>query len=244
MAGKEPEVHEPEQDITKFDKEIDQDIRRLKRSTNLLTFLGILGIILIIGVIGLKIYLDSLNSQTLGLSGYKDYVYIKNNNTPIYSGPGKNFEIVARMTRGEAIFLLREQGEWAEVEKRTIKGYVRKENIIHQADWPPFNSLEKMPIEFVDVDWFFDEIDNFTIIGKIQNTSEVPLKNIKIQVDFYDREVICCDDQGNPFKPVMTKETWVAQDKPLVAGVEQKFVIIGKYDKRFKKIKYRISSYE
>jgi Bacterial SH3 domain len=233
-----------QQEYSDLDREIEKDIRRLKRSTNLLTLLGTIVVILLAVVIGFKIYLDFLNEKIADYSRFKDYVFVRSDEALVYAEPRNNSEIVARLTKGEALFLLNEQDEWIQVEKRTFSGWIQNFDVARKDAWPPPSEGEGVPIRFIDVNWVVDEIDNFTIVGKIENMSDRPLKNIKIQVDFYDREEICCDKHGNTHRPVMSESSWEAREKPLVAGIEEKFVIIGKYDKQFKKIKYRIVSFE
>ena len=171
-------------------------------------------------------------------------MFVRTEGALVYAGPNKNSQIAARMTQGEALFLIEEKGDWTRVEKRTINGWMQKSDIARKEEWPPPSVGDDVPIRFIDVNWVVDEIDNFTIVGLVENMADRPLRNVKIQVDFYDREEICCDERGNPHPPVMTESTWVAREKPLVSDVEEKFIIIGKYDKQFKKIKYRIVSFE
>lgn len=243
MVEKEPKSP-PAEDYSDFDQAIEEDIRRLKRSSNILILLGMLVVLLLFVVIGFRGYLYLLNSRIAERTRIKDYIFVKNDNTVVYAQPDKTSNIIAKLTKGEALFLIDDQNGWARIEKRTISGWVERANLAAKEEWPPPQQQGDVPIRFIDVNWIVDELDNFTIIGKIENLSEVPLKNIKIQVNFHSREDLCCDENGNPHPPVITRETWVAREKPLVAGVEQKFIITGKYEKNFKKIRYRIVSYE
>lgn len=244
MSDMEPESSQSEKDYSDFDKAIEEDIKRLKRSSNILILLGTLVVALLFFVIGFRVYLSLLNNTLTQSPRFIDYIYVKSDQTVVYRLPEKTSEIVARLTRGEALFLLAEKKDWAQIEKKTIRGWVERANLAPKDEWPPHQTGDDVPIRFIDVNWVVDEIDNFTIIGKIENMSDIPLRNIKLQVAFYDREELCCDEKGDPHQPIMTRETWVAQEKPLVAGVETRFIITGKYEQNFKKIRYRIVSYE
>ena len=244
MDEKEPESPATEPDYAEFDKAIEEDIKRLKRSSNILVLLGALVVVLLVVVIGFRIHLYLLKDKITQGPRFIDYVYVKSEDTVVYARPDKTSDIVARLTKGEALFLIEQKTEWSKIEKRTISGWVEKVNLAQKDEWPPRQEGDDVPVRFIDVNWIVDEINNFTIIGKIENMSDIPLRNIKIQVNFYDREELCCDEEGKKHKPVMTRETWVARDKPLVAGVEKRFVITGKYEKNFKKIRYRVVSYE
>ena len=244
MVDKEPDSPLMDQNLQDFDQAVEDDIRRLKRSSNILILLGLLVVVLLGLAIGFRLYLYLLNDKMSEGTRFKDYVFVQNDNAVVYANPDKTSDIIARLTKGESLFLLENKGNWAKIEKRTISGWIEKNHIASKDEWPPKQQFDDVPIRFIDVNWIVDEIDNFTIIGKIENLSEIPLKNIKIQINFYDREELCCDENGNPHPPIMNRETWVAREKPLVAGVEQKFIITGKYERSFKKIRYRIVSFE
>jgi len=242
MVEKDPASATTNQEIQDIDLAIEKDIRKLKRTSNLLILLGMFSVLILIGALTI-LFMASVDNFNV-TSSYKTYVFVKNDGTVVYSSPEKTSAIVARLTKGETMFLVNEKNGWGKVEKRTISGWVEMTNIASKDEMPPRHLGGDVPIRFIDVTWIVDEIDNFTIIGKIENMSEYPLKDIKIQVNFYDREEICCDEKGNQHLPISSTETWVAREKPLVAGVKKKFIITGKYEKNFKKIRYRIVSYE
>jgi hypothetical protein len=175
---------------------------------------------------------------------FSDYIFVKGDDTIVYAHPDTTSAVLARLIKGEVLFVIKVKDKWVQIEKRTIKGWVQRVNLAKKDEWPSRPVGESVPIRFIDVNWIVDEIDNFTIIGKIENLSEYPLRNIKIQVNFYDREEACCDENGKKHSPVMSRETWISREKPLPSGVERKFIITGKYESNFKRIGYRIVNHE
>ena len=62
MSDMEPESSQSEKDYSDFDKAIEEDIKRLKRSSNILILLGTLVVALLFFVIGFRVYLSLLNN--------------------------------------------------------------------------------------------------------------------------------------------------------------------------------------
>lgn len=244
MYEEEPESVKMDQDFSDFDKEIEDDIRQLKRSSNLLVLLGTLVVVILLFLLGFKFYLYTLNNKVSRETIIKDYAFINLKDTAVYSGPGKNFDTIDKLDMGEAVFILGRQDDWTLIEKKDTNGWVESTRLVDKESWRPVKGEENVPIQFVDVKWYIDELSTFAIIGFIENVSAVPLKNIKIQFDFYAQSESCCDEKGNPFSPFMTRETWVARDKPLIQGVKQRFVITGQTERSFEMLKYRVSSFE
>lgn len=241
------EKHDPgarDQDMDEIDQAIEDDIRKLKRSSNILILLCMVVVIVLVLVVGYHLYSYMLNNQMTSTDRFSDYIFVKSDDTVVYAQPDTTSAVLARLIKGEALFVIKSKDKWVQIEKRTIKGWVQSSNLAKKDEWPSRPMGSNVPIRFIDVNWIVDEIDNFTIIGKIENLSDFPLRNIKIQVNFYDREEACCDANGRDHAPVMSSETWVSREKPLATGVERKFIITGKYETNFKKIRYRIVSYE
>lgn len=271
MAEHEPDPKSIKQDLQEFDQAIEDDIRRLKRSSNLLILLGAMAVILLIAIAGFRLYLYVQEAGPSNRTHFKSVQFVKNDDTLVYAEPDTNSKVIVRLEQGESVLLIDEKDDWGKIEKSTISGWVQKVHLSDKKMWDQRDFGGVVPVRVYDVDLFVDELENFAIIGKIQNISEGPLKNIKIQVNFYDRTELycaeedkekvcneksagkcctaagirlCCDEKGNDHPPVETTETWIGREKPLGAGVERKFIITGKYQKNFKKFRYYIVSFE
>ncbi|MCZ7585274.1 MAG: FxLYD domain-containing protein [Deltaproteobacteria bacterium] len=79
------------------------------------------------------------------------------------------------------------------------------------------------PIEILDVDWNIDEVDNYTILGKIRDNTDIPVANVKISVNFFTKDG----------ELVETKSTVVSGSQPFKRGQQYSFSIRGNSDKEF-----------
>ena len=244
MTDKRPVEETMDQDLSQFDKEIEDDIRRLKRTSNLLTLLGIMVVVLLIFTFGFTVYYYMIKNQGSIKDPYMSIMYVAENGTTVFSQPDKNSNITGKLPMGSMVFLMEEKGDWGMVEKKSVKGWVEKKHLADKVSWEQKKKEGEKKIEFAGVEWYVDEMNQFTIIGRIHNVSDVPLKDIQIKVFFYEQEEPCCDENGEEFKPVLTRDTWIAQDKPLPPNAEKTFHITGKYEKSFKKIRYEVSTTE
>ena len=94
---------------------------------------------------------------------------------------------------------------------------------------------QKPPIQISDVDWVVDdEVENYTIVGKIENTTDIPISNCKITVNFYNK--------ANEL--IGTKFTILSRNEPFRKGEKYSFNISGQHKKEYAFVNYLIESWQ
>lgn len=222
-------------DLKKIDKEIEADIKHLKRSSNLLAALGLTIIVLFILLLSLKI------TQNFGVSEKSLPRFIESatvivDDTPVRAQPSTSAAAIATLSHNTRLLITKDDPDgWFKVHivdpvrggKNPIEGWLMQEDVrTHAEERQMRREMAKKAvktIDILDVNWTIDEVGNYTISGKVLNLTDLPLSDIKIIITFYDENNNVVDQ----------RKTIVATDSPLRKNLPVPFVFIGKNEKNF-----------
>jgi len=223
------------------DKAIEADVRRLKQSSYFLAILGTLALILVFVALIYAIYYRGLaNKELVSPPNFISFVFVTSDNADIFSAPDDKSESVGKFTKGESLFLLEKQDDWFKVHREQsgkdpeLEGWIHRDNIETRDEIVARReNITEAPIEIYDIKWIVDEIDNFTIIGWAKNKTDIPLRNVRIAIEFYD-------ENSNLVNRELTN---VTTDKPLIKGQPRSFFSTGKYKGHYNYVRYTVESF-
>ncbi len=216
-----------------FDRQIEQDILTLRRSSRWFASFGILAFLLLTCLV-----LFSLLDQSFIIdtgTPFIDIGFVKNSNAAVYDQPGVNGASVKIMPQGAGVFVLAKTGDWCKIQNNDQVGWMKTTDLETKTQRDASKSSgENQPVHIMDsVKWYVDEIDNYTIVGQIENMTDMPIESVKIVIDFYDADNNRID----------TKTSNIRTDKSFTKGNPQNFSISGKHEKTFMGIDYRIAGW-
>jgi len=216
----------------KFDKQIESDIRSLQRSSRWLAGLGILAVVLLVTVVVFSVYDKALVINSA--PSFIDIAFVKAPQAKVHAGPSEMFAVIKTYEKGEPLFLLEKKATWAKVQRRNITGWIRADQIQTKSERRKGILREgQAPIQILDVDWNVDEMSSYTILGKIENVTEIPVSNVKIIVNFFNKD-------GQFIK---AKSTIVSAKKPFQRGKAYSFSVRGDYEEDFSFITTQVESW-
>lgn len=242
MTENQGQVADNNEFLDQSGREIESDIKHLKRSTNIYTFLGTLVIILFFVVLGYKFYLKAAATNSPVFTG-PDFItvgYVVVDGANILEKPSESAKKLAQLDKGESIFVLQREGDWKRVHREETKGKAATIGWI-RSDWIQTRDELKAAVQdiadsplVVDANWIVDEVENFTIIGTVNNLTDIPLRNVRLAIDFYD------DNHKRLDRRIVS----VSPDKPLTKDNPKSFYYTGKYKGKYTYVKYYIESFD
>ncbi|MDP8222509.1 MAG: hypothetical protein P9L99_04050 [Candidatus Lernaella stagnicola] len=232
----EENTKQPDSNAQAVDKEIEADIRHLKRSSNLLAALGLVIIVLFIILLGIKVT-HSWHPSEKVLPHFIESATVLAETTELLADPLPTAKVLAKLPRDTRLLIMNDNRKnWYKVHVVSadsdsingLEGYLPKDEVRSRSQERQMRQeladQNTKAIDIVDVDWTIDEVGNYTISGKVVNlTKDLPLRNIKVIITFYD--------QDN--NVVEQRSTIVATDNPLMHNNPIPFAFIGKNDKVF-----------
>ncbi|NLH50913.1 MAG: hypothetical protein GX444_20240 [Myxococcales bacterium] len=218
------------------DWELETDIKHLKRSSNFLAVLGLLIIVLFIGLLGMKIRQSIGEGNKVSIPKFLDVGTVSVETATVFEQPLPTAGHIGELQREDAVFIIEDKPkDWFRVHavmvdggnRRELDGWVRKEQIRTRTELKQLRkdlaTRESKSLDITDVNWTIDEVGNYTISGKVFNLTDVPLRNIKVIITFYDKDN----------NAVEQRYTYVASDSPLTKRNPIPFAFIGKNEKTF-----------
>ncbi|MBZ0273836.1 FxLYD domain-containing protein [bacterium] len=215
-----------------YDKQIEADIKSLRRSTRLLALLGIAAFFLLVCLIVFAIY-----DKALVISespSFIDIAFVSSKEAKIYVSPATSQHVVATYNRGQPLFLLERGETWARVQSREAMGWIRREDYVTKEERRlAATSRADGAVKMTDLDWNVDEVNNFTVVGKIVNLTDERITNVKVNVNFFD-------DAGHL---ISTREVIVSGNQPFRKNVAYNFSLRGNYDNDFNHVSAQVASW-
>ena len=208
------------------DQPIESDVRHLRQWNTALTILGTVVIIGFFAVLGYKYYLKVQATPETGPSApsFLAIVFAASDNAEMLAAPEENADAVAPLISGQPLLVLEKSGDWRRVQFKDDSGVI---GWVHVADIHTGEQLEALaqqikeePIKIENVRFIVDEIENFTIAGEVHNTSDVPIPDIRVAINFYDSEG----------RKVADKIRYINPDKPLPPGAYKSFLYVGRFE--------------
>ena len=158
----------------------------IKKKTSILSWLLLLFLIFVF--IGYLADTDTTNrsSSTSRVSGVADTppkdIRYAHRTINIRKGPGKNYEVVGQLRRGDSIEVTRVEKKWAKVSIAGIpKGYVYE---------PLLKSSPLPPLEIADWNWYTDPsfgVDGAVIWNvEVRNNTSKYIEYVKVEFSTYD----------------------------------------------------------
>jgi len=232
-------------ELNKVDHEIEEDIKHLKRSSNFLAVLGLLVIVIFLVLFSFK-FLQSFSGEGPELAPkFIDVGVVTVDQSAVFEQPMPTANSIGMLEHDSAVFILVDNIEgWYKIQAPIIingqntgnelKGWIRKADVRSRSEIKAMRKalserVEKS-IDIIDVKWTIDEVGNYTISGKVVNLTDVPLRNIKVLITFYD-------DQN---RRVDQRTTFVATDSNLRRNRPVPFAFIGKNEKTFTFVNCRV----
>lgn len=215
----------------KFDAQIEDDIRSLRRSSQLFAILGLCAVVLLTVVILVSIYDDKTMTeiQFVGIG------FVETETAQLLNRPAADAHAIKTLKQGEGVFILARIDGWIQVQKNGDEGWVREAEIKSKDEaFKEARGSSESPIEIREVSWVVDELNNYTIVGRVRNVTTLPIKNVKISVLFYDEN----------HKLAGTKSTLVSPTVPLKKDEDYPFNITGLNEANFKMADYRVETWQ
>jgi len=212
------EPKKPTQEEIDFD--IEADLRKLKRSSNLLAILFVALILAFIGLMGL-IFTDFFVLQsTVPEPKMVEVSYPTVNNLPIYMDPSQLSEKVGYLKTYDRVFEFTKIPGFLKVRKGSVTGYVEsvKMQTRMQALTIKKNLAELNPLRlFVETK---QDIKNYDLIvsGKVFNNIDIPVKDVEINIFFLN-------DNNDILYKYTTK---IATDTQIKKGANEEFETVGR----------------
>ncbi len=226
------EVKAVEDKGQEFDQQVEQDIRMLRRSSRWFASFGILAFLLLTCLVIFSLF-DQSFSIDLG-TPYVDIGFVKSTGATIYTEPGEQGQSLKTMPQGAGLFVLTKADDWFKVQSNNLIGWMKKDDLETKSDREKRKAIPReMPVRISDVNWFVDEIDNFTIVGQIENLTDRPIESVKVIVDFYDADS----------NLVHSKSSLIRTNTSFRIGHPQNFNLSGKHEKKYMGVDYRIANW-
>jgi hypothetical protein len=203
-----------------FDKQIEEDIKSLKRSSRLLAILGISAFVLLLALIVFAIY-DK--SSTPKLTSFIDIAFVNAPNAALLEKPEEQSRILASLKKGDPVLQIERQGKWVKVQKKNMIGWMPENILQSKAEHRAETRERETPIVISDVDWVVDEQDHFTVVGKVKNQSDLSIREVEIKISFSNKAG----------KVVAAKSIVVSSQQPMLRGDQVPFNLKGDYSKDF-----------
>jgi hypothetical protein len=233
MTEENSKKHDAE--MKKIDKEIEEDIRHLKRSSNLLAALGLTIIVLFVILLAIKASQNFGPNTERTLPRFIESATITTDSAEVFEKPLPTSTSVTKLPEGTRILVMDDNpADWYKIHVidpdqplADLEGWVQKRHVRTRTEERQMRKAlaesETQTIDITNVDWTIDEVGNYAISGKVVNLTNLPLSNVNIIITFYD--------QNN--NVVEQRNTIMATGNPLEKSNPMPFVFIGKNEKSF-----------
>ncbi len=231
----EENIKQPDLETQQIDKDIEADIKHLKRSSNLLATLGLIIVVLFVILLAIKAS-QNWSPTEQALPRFTESATVFADSSELLDDPLPTAKVLAKLTKGTHLLVMNDnRKDWLKVHaidsdlKATngLEGYIKRDDVRTRTQEKQLRRdlalHDVKAIDIVDVDWTINEVGNYTISGKVVNLTDLPLANVKIIITFYD--------QDN--NVVEQRNMLIAADNPIMKNNPTPFAFMGRNEKDF-----------